>query len=419
LAGQSKLALVLGATVVGLALVYLTTGEALVEDAEGVATGIGFESEAVSSVRVTTPEFFVEVQQEEESWSLVDPIKDRGNPFMINQLLDSLQASSRGVALVGVSGEELGLAPEPRATILVTTRDGEQLSVQVGDKAPVGWHTYVKTGEEGYFAVEGGLATVIKHPVDDYRRRELFDFDLAQVTRVVMRSAPGVLDASADEERVWWLDGFSRVDEDSLENLLVALYRLNFVTFHHVDLPVIEEPEFEIEVYMGDAVQRVAVGSSTQMGRLALDYEGRAGFMDPKASAFLAMGPTDLGLRKVRTDTLGRLTSVTISGPNGQWTAQQAGDGWASQGRDENTRVKKCLDALAATTLVYRLVPPSAPDSPLFTVELSGDNGEIALGFSVLDAEHAVMVDQAGGSPIRVEEPAFRELLKGCVEAFE
>jgi hypothetical protein len=50
---------------------------------------------------------------------------------------------------------------------------------------------------------------------------------------------------------------------------------------------------------------------------------------------------------------------------------------------------------------------------------LSGDNGEIALGFSVLDAEHAVMVDQAGGSPIRVEEPAFRELLKGCVEAFE
>jgi hypothetical protein len=383
------------------------------EDIDGtVPTGIDVEVDALTAIRIERREDRVELVKEATGWMLVTPIEDRANLFLIDRLQQAMAGVSEGVLLEKASAEKMGLAPSPVASVHLESLQGE-IRFDIGDRAPVGWHDYVRNAEGRIFAVGGNLAGEVGRKVDAYRHPGLVDLALQHVTAVRLESQPGTLDARKQSSGRWSLEGFGAADPAGIEDLLVAASTMKFSSFYHAPLESIEEPEFELEIVEGEDRKRLVFGEVTALGRLAIDTEGRAGFLDPGATAFLGQGPTDLGVRHVLDERLEDIGTFTVAGANGTRVYENGGGVWTNPDGG-SVDVEACLDALAATALVYRLQPPAFDPKVLSTVTIQGVDFERQYRFHPVDEQFIAVVDTQAGGALRVARADYERLGDLC-----
>jgi hypothetical protein len=398
-----------------LGLLFFLGAEVEGEPDETMPTLIDLDPTEVRGISIERRDSHIDLVMDEAGWSVQSPVEDRANEELVSRLLQALARVSRGSPLANADLAAMGLEPDPVASVRVTVEGGAVTSFQVGERAPVGWHTYLRNDVGAVFAVPGNLTGELSRRGDEYRHPGLIDLELAEITSVRLKSAAGTLDVHKGEQGRWWLGGFGAANPNRVEELLIALSTLRFTTFYHAPLPTIDSPEFEVEVMQGDTRLRLSVGEVTAMGRLTIDAAGRPGFVDPAASIFLTQGPTDLGTERVLDSRPRELARVTLHGTSASVAYDFDGAGWESASDvDGQVDVDACLTTLEQSPFVYLLEAPKVEAEVLTRIEIQGESFSRDFMFHAVDAEFVALSEGAGGGPLRLKRTHYRDIVSAC-----
>ena len=202
-------------------------------------------------------------------WRLASPITARADRFAVDGLLSTLLGVEKGRTLEGIDRAQYGLAP-PAGRVTLVTEDGTRV-LEVGREVPGSDQRIVALagGAEGW-AVSAGFWSELVKPAADWRSRELFPGQRAEIERVTLRSVgqsggQSVLLARRGEE--YWVEApfADRADQDRVEELLGALTALRAEEFPAAPPPGLDPPQATIEVVRKGRAEpfRVALGAAT------------------------------------------------------------------------------------------------------------------------------------------------------------
>ena len=130
----------------------------------------------IDSLEVTDPTETIRLQKDENQWSLVSPIGARADPGVTDGVVSRLTTGQ----MVSVEVENTdNLEPygleRPRLSITVGLGDSAA-TLLIGATTATG-DAYARDASRGLiFTVDGSLVTELEQGVDEYRRRDLFEF---------------------------------------------------------------------------------------------------------------------------------------------------------------------------------------------------------------------------------------------------
>jgi hypothetical protein len=400
------LAVLLG--VVGAAL-YLQGDRDPAEaaDPEATAEVWSLDEDEIRAVRVERGAGALHLEQVDGAWQLREPLDAPADADQARDLVTALAQVERGIPVdvPDEQAEDFGLGPSPDATVTVTTADGAEHTLVVGQRAPVGFRTYVRSADGGIAAINGDLSRLVQAEAARYRDRHVLRFDPAEVRDVRISSAEGELHVSGSG-KVWWLDGFTRADADKVDDLVVGLLELRFDQIE--DAPAeVTEPAYEVAVTLeGGAVAELAVEEPAEGATAARvsTGDGRAGTVWADSLALLGQGPTDLGWRTafgVRPEVA---DTVTFAAPDYRVEARRNGPEWTAEGRDAG-RVHDGVSALSRAAIAYRRDPPARPEAEYTVTVTEGDlSWSVEVGPVRPDGSRAAVVAE-GGEPFLIAPP--------------
>lgn len=403
---QARLLLVL--TTVLLALVAaLTFWEApdASADPEATAEVWRVEAEAVARVEVDRAAGRLVLERTGDAWRLVEPAAADADPDRVADLLDELAHLRRGVPVPTDDPAAFGLGADPVARVEVVLEGGERRALVVGDRAPVGYRTYVRGADGGVVAVEGRPGDRLTDPADAYRDRRVLRFRPEAVRRVTLEGPEGALTVRGEGKR-WWLEGFTRADPDAVDDLVMGLLDLRFDTFDDVGEPPDAPVRTATVEFEDGGTSRLLVGEPGP-GGTPVWADGRRGRALTAALALLGQGPTDLGdARAFPLDPHRADTVVTIRGAR-RWEAVREGRDWKAEGASAADRIGRIAEA----RIHYRREPVPALTEVWATVEVreGADTRVVEVG-QVLDGTWRVARDRDGGEPYLVPLDDLRAL---------
>ncbi|TVQ90060.1 MAG: DUF4340 domain-containing protein [Deltaproteobacteria bacterium] len=230
------------------------------------------------------------------TWQMVEPEAREADPRVVDRVLRELGRIELGVPLERTDPRELGLGEPPRGKVQVELRSGEQLELDLGDIAPVGWHTYARAPDGTLVVLPGHFDDEVLLPPSAFRESSVLRYELTSVVGVELHSPRGVLRVQRDEAGEWWLVDWGRADLDALENLVVSLLDLRVQAFHDELVPGgLTDPKHRAVVRLADgAAVEARFGDDLPMGRMVQTYAGDIGVLPSEMLALLDQGPTDL-----------------------------------------------------------------------------------------------------------------------------
>jgi hypothetical protein len=271
--------------------------------------------------------------RQDREWWMQAPEHRRADRLRVEQALQSLATIAFGVPLSGSSAVELGLDPL-RARIEVEVSSGRSWTLEVGDQAPVGWQTYVRTPDGALVAIAGHLELDVLLSFTAFRATEVMRFSPATMVAVELHSPNGQLRVAREGRWSWWLEGYGRADLGALDNLALSALDLRVDSFADALLPDgLVEPRHRIVVETEDGqVHEARFGDDLPMGRLVQTTYGDVGLIRPHVLGFLDQGPSDLMDRSAFPVGLGRTDRVDVSIDGRSATLERVGEAWRVTG---------------------------------------------------------------------------------------
>jgi hypothetical protein len=415
---QIRLLVVLSSMVIVAGLLYAFVPRRDAEppwDDAATHTVWALDPERVERVSVTVgegPEAVV--VRDGAGWKLLAPEPRAADERRMGGLLRTLSGIELGVPITDSAPSELGLGDRPRGVIRLGLRGGEELTLRIGDEAPVGWQTYVTAPDGTAVAVPGHLAGDVLLTPADLRDAAVLRYALADVAAAELHSPRGSLRVAVDGEGAWWLEGYGRANLQAVDNLFVSLLDLRVDGFvDHLAPDGIAEPRHRAVVEVRDGTRIEArFGDVLPMGRLTQTAAGDVGTVPPQYLALLDQGPGDLmdrhafPLRDGRVDRIdvaidGR--SVTLGGGDGAWQ----GPGLSGE------RAQRLVDALdrAAVDLPPREPIPELGE-PTGRVRLhQGEARARLIEIGARDGAKRRIRDASGGPITTIDEAVLGRIL--------
>lgn len=404
---QSRLLFLLAAALLALVAVIALSQPAADEEEDARPGEQDWErlwpdlsADQVGRVELALPEELRVLERGEEGWRVVSPTPGAADPVRVEALVDSFATVEVGEALDGPPAD-FGLQP-PRATLTLTTTDGQARVLEIGRDAPVGWHSYVRAGAEGPIRpTRTKLSAHLETPVSDLRLRALWSLPRTAVDGLRVRG-PEVAFGLERRDGDWWIRGDEvgpeqarRADGLAVEGLLAGLGRIEatgFVTapeFHAEALP------WQVEVQVAGSTQTLAAGQTAEGAWVASGplQEGLV-TLDPAWNEALLRPVTDWWAADlVEVDELA-LAELVVSLGDRRLQATRSEAGWSPE---EATRLVEALQAVR----VERGPAPAPVGEAWGRIELvRADGGRRVLRLhQELEDGGRLVVDEAGGAP--------------------
>jgi hypothetical protein len=147
---------------------------------------VKFERDKVDRVEVTRDGDVVEFAKTGTDWKLTRPLTARADASAVEGLIGQVETSQMksvaGSAPTAADLRKFGLDKPP---IVVNVHLGSaRATLQIGSKAEDGTVYARDASKPDVYTVDGTIATDLRKPVDDYRRKDLFEFRAYNATRV-------------------------------------------------------------------------------------------------------------------------------------------------------------------------------------------------------------------------------------------
>ncbi len=370
-------------------------------------------------------------------WRLVEPFTATADRFAVERLLDTLTGLEKRRTLDAPDRKGLGLEP-PRAKAALKTAEGETV-LEVGSEIPAASTVALAVaGRPEVFVVDASLYTDLTKAPGEWRSREIFPGQRADVERVTLTGGGQRL-LLAKRGETFWLESplVDRADRDKADRLLAELTALRVQAFVDPPTPAptelgLEPPQAVIEVVLDgrEAPFRLELGAPTE-AEPARRY-ARAGAQvfetDTKLAESLAE-PADAwrslalsGLEVYRVDKLAvrdAAGSVELERSGPDWKrgpetvpfaavsdflyAVTGARGERLLGRDEAARQGAKLDAPAITITL------TGSDQAAETLELYAALPSGLVPASADGREAVVLLPAAGAADLRAKLEAMRK----------
>ena len=261
------------------AFVYLyeIRGEAGRKQAEEASRRLfpGVEADDVEWIALTTSDgASARIERGDDAWVLTEPVAFPGDAFALDGMASALaEISSEATFDDPQPPEVYGLDVDERE--LRFGAGGEEHSLRVGDKTPVGAETYVSVGgSDAVHTLPTTRINALRKAIDDLRDKRILRFDTASIERVTASWPAGrvvLVRGDAGWRLTQPLEGMA--DETTVEALLSNLSFLRATGF--VDDPLsdrkagLARPAFEVDLVLKAASEgeeprhlRLSVGRS-------------------------------------------------------------------------------------------------------------------------------------------------------------
>ncbi len=182
----------------------------------------GLAASDVTRIEVDRPDGVERVfEREGEAWRIVEPFGAPADRWRVEDMASRLASLEAGEPIDAPDPAPFGLGETPRATVTFTDAKGEVRVLVLGDDAPVGSNTYVRTADGGPIrAAAGQVGADFLRPLDEYRSREPWKVQANAVGAVRWRSQDGGGTLKKDEHGWWGGETPVRADDSAVEALL-------------------------------------------------------------------------------------------------------------------------------------------------------------------------------------------------------
>ncbi|HHO54708.1 MAG TPA: DUF4340 domain-containing protein [Deltaproteobacteria bacterium] len=349
----------------------------------------------------------VRLEQLGGTWWVTAPARSLADRGQVQDLLSTLASMERGIPIEAPGGDlaPFGLGDPPTTRVVITTGAGEQ-TLEVGDRAPVGYRTYARGAGGGVVAVRGDANAALQVPASRFRDHRIFRFDPGAVRSVRIVGPSGELEVSGSGHD-WWIEGFSRAEPDRVDDLVMGLLDMQFADILD-ETEGIESPTYDVHVTLEDGtVHRLRTGVETPLGTRVEAWGDpevgrRIGLILPELLLQLGRGPTDVGIRTAFRIHLDRSDRVIATFGEARVEASRSGPTWSAPPLSEGAAYD-LVQALADVGITYARVPPEPPGAPWGQLEVHEADRvrRVIVGEPVIEGYHHA-VDADGGAPFRI-----------------
>ncbi len=206
-------------------------------------TILKFDREKADTVEIGGA-FPAQFTREGTEWRITKPIAARADYAAVEGLVTKL-SSGQMQEIVASEASDLkkyGLA-SPATRVDVGTGSA-RATLLVGTPNPEGLPFAKDAARPAVFTIDKALMTDLSKPVDEFRRKDVFDFRSFTANRVELRRDSGTQifeKTNADGKEVWRRDG-KDVDSANIEALLTALTNLRAQSFERAAPPALKTP---------------------------------------------------------------------------------------------------------------------------------------------------------------------------------
>lgn len=223
----------------------------------------------IVSVEIYYAGSWVLLENDGENWMIIeDEQKLQADEKMVENLIQAINVTeiAGSVPTEEVDLDQFGLN-SAKAELVVNSEDKEHRFI-IGDKMPVGSGTYVYVPEEKLVLVveENYLSDYMNLSAEDFREKDLFDFDSKEIQRISISS--GNFSSNIfKEEGEWYVEGDDEVflDNKKVDEILWIFSRAKVLEFvdkspENISKYGIDEPTAEISFYEDDKIHGLVFG---------------------------------------------------------------------------------------------------------------------------------------------------------------
>ena len=213
-----------------------------------------FDRDAANGIELINGPTTIQVTRAGTEWRLAKPIAARADYATVEGIMTRL-SSGQMQMITSETGEDLRAYGLDRPAITVSvTSDSSKAALLVGKAADNG--TYAKDASRPMvFTVETSLPTDLGKPLEDFRRKDMFDARSFTAKRVELRRGTETLSfekTTADGKDVWRNATGTNVDTTKVEDLLTKLSNLRAQSFETEKHPSLNAPVLTAIVQFDD-----------------------------------------------------------------------------------------------------------------------------------------------------------------------
>ena len=224
----------------------------------------GFDREAVTAIRIeggTTP---VRLEKTGEVWRLREPLDFPADSSAVSSALGSIAnlSADRRLAADEADPAAYGL-DQPTVTVRLTTADGSELVLEVGDELPLASKRALQVGDSDEIVIASGwFVNDLDRDIDEWRSREVVKVLADQVASIDIEAGPDHIRAVHVNDTWKLLLPLEDIaDSDHLRNLVSDLDSLRIEEFlDHEVAPSelgLDAPEYEVMLVRSDGGEPV------------------------------------------------------------------------------------------------------------------------------------------------------------------
>ena len=157
-------------------------------------------------------------------WRLTKPLAARADAFAVDRLLDAVTSLAKTNTLDQVDPKAVGL-DKPRATVRLTTKDGEKV-LRIGAEVPPGGSTIAAVdGRKGAYVVSDAVLSEVDKAPGEWRDHQVFRGNREAVQRITLTGGPDGPVVLARRRGSFWMERpvADRADRDLVDGLLSDL----------------------------------------------------------------------------------------------------------------------------------------------------------------------------------------------------
>jgi hypothetical protein len=157
-------------------------------------------------------------------WRLTKPLAARADAFAVDRLLDAVTSLQKTRTLDEVDPKAVGL-DKPRATVRLTTRDGEKV-LHIGAEVPPGGSAIAGVeGRKGAYVVSDAVLSEVDKAPGEWRDHQVFRGNREAVQRLTLTGGSAGPVVLARRRGGFWMERpvADRADRDLVDGLLSDL----------------------------------------------------------------------------------------------------------------------------------------------------------------------------------------------------
>jgi hypothetical protein len=165
-----------------------------------------FDRNRITAIAIKTPENKIELKKSGENWLVETPVKDRADSTVVTSLLTSVEflrsestINNDGKGVTKDQLKEYGVADSQ--TKLTLTVDGKPVELIFGKNTAIENRIYAHIdGTKAVEVVQSNLRNDISKKADDFRDKKLSDLTLSQITKAVIKTSAGEIEAERKDD---------------------------------------------------------------------------------------------------------------------------------------------------------------------------------------------------------------------------